>query len=389
MRSILFITNAYPDFNASYRGIFIKKMAGLLQEEGYDIIVVTPKIYRKSRYFENLDGIKTYRFPFFAGNRLLIEHETIPYLRMVLYYISGFLLSLYVLFKHRCKLIHVHWAIPTGLIGLWVRKILKQPFMVTLHGSDLRMALEKGGFLKRVFISVCRNSTHIQCVSEVQKREILALGLPENKISVIPMGVDQSFYDSGEERKVEAGDRLFTVLSNRNLMPIYNVSLLIRAIPMIIKEEPRTKFIIAGDGSEREALEREARDLTLHQHIKFLGRIPHKEMPLLLAKTDIYVSTSLYDGTSVSLLEAMSAGAFPVVTAIPANREWIEDGKNGFLFPVNDEKILAKKILDAIHDKELIEKAKKLNQSLVKERAVWSVCIGKLKEIYEDQLSKK
>src|SRR4030043_1081217 len=115
---ILFLTNAYPDFDTSYRGIFVKKMATLLKREGYQISVVTPKIYRKSPYFEDGGGIKVYRFPFFARNKLLIEYERIPYLRMILYFISGFFLTLYVLFSHRCRLIHAHWAIPTGLIGI-------------------------------------------------------------------------------------------------------------------------------------------------------------------------------------------------------------------------------------------------------------------------------
>lgn len=382
MRSILLITNVYPDFDSSYRGIFIKKMAVLLQQEGYDITVLTPKIYRKSRYFEDHQGIKIYRFPFFANNKLLIEYEKIPYLRMILYYVSGFFLTLYILFKHRCELIHIHWAIPTGLIGLWVSKILKQPFMVTLHGSDLRMALEKGGFLKRVFISVCRNSAHIQCVSEVQRNEIERLGIESKKISIIPMGIEKDFREAGLRRKKKGQDQSITVLSNRNLLPIYNVSQLIRAIPLVLQEEPAIRFVIAGDGQDREKLQREAKDLEIEPWVHFMGTVPHEKMPDLLSEADIYVSTSLYDGTSVSLLEAMGAGAFPVVTDIPANREWIEDAKNGFLFPVHDEKILAEKILHAICDKELLGRVGELNRAIVEEKALWPVCIEKIKEIY-------
>ena len=68
-------------------------MASLLKTDGYDIAVVTPKIYKKSRYVEEQNGMKVYRFPFFSGNRLLIEYDKIPYLRMCFYYVSGFLLS--------------------------------------------------------------------------------------------------------------------------------------------------------------------------------------------------------------------------------------------------------------------------------------------------------
>ena len=156
--SVLFLTNAYPDFDSSYRGIFIKKMATLLRVEGYHISVVTPKIYKGSHYFEEQDGIKVYRFPFFARDKLLIEHKKIPYLRMVLYYITGFFLTIYAMFKNKCNVIHVHWAIPIGLIGVWIRSLLKRPLIVTVHGSDLRMALERTGILRKIFLYVCKNA---------------------------------------------------------------------------------------------------------------------------------------------------------------------------------------------------------------------------------------
>src|SRR4030042_3859395 len=131
--SILFLTNAYPDFRDSYRGIFIKKMAELLQGNGYELSVVTPKIYKGSCYFEEQNGIKVYRFPFFAGNKLLIEYQKIPYLRMILYYTTGFFLAIYAVFKNKCNVIHAHWAIPTGLIGVTVGLLLRKPLAVTIQ----------------------------------------------------------------------------------------------------------------------------------------------------------------------------------------------------------------------------------------------------------------
>ncbi len=349
-KSVLFLTNAYPDFESSYRGIFIKKMASLLQEEGYQISVVTPKIYKGSHYFEEQDGIKVYRFPFFARDKLLIEHKQIPYLRMVLYFITGSLLTTYAVLKNRCNLIHAHWAIPTGLIGVWVGMLLKKPIIVTVHGSDFRMAMESSRFLRRIFLYVCKKATHVNCVSEGMRKEIGQLGINGEKISSFPMCADDNFLEVGRKRKDNLNDRPFTIVSNRNLLPIYNVSLLIRAIPIILKEEPETKFLIAGDGPEKETLEREVKNLNINSSVRFLGRVPHEQMPNLLSQADIYVSASLYDGTSVSLLEAMASGAFPVVTDIPSNREWIADGDNGFLVPKENENLLAKKIVEAIRD---------------------------------------
>ena len=383
--SILFLTNSYPDFDSSYRAIFIKKMAHLLQKEGYKISIVTPKIYRNSPYCEEQNGTRVYRFPFFARNKLLIEHQKIPYLKMIFYYISGFFLTIYIILKHRSELIHVHWAIPTGLIGVWAGKLLRKPVVVTIHGSDFRMATERSSFLTKIFLYVCQRAKQIMCVSELQEKEIQKMGIRQEKILTFPMGIDKSFLEVGRNRGGKLVSQSHIVLSNRNFLPLYNVSLLIRAIPTVLKEEPHTEFIIAGDGQEREALSREAENLNVRSFIKFLGRVPHERMANLIAQADIYVSTSLYDGTSVSLLEAMGSGAFPIVTDIPANREWITNGQNGFLVPIDEEKYLASRIIDAIRDPRLLEKVRIENLSIV-EKALWPANIEKIKEVYSKAL---
>jgi glycosyltransferase involved in cell wall biosynthesis len=203
------------------------------------------------------------------------------------------------------------------------------------------------------------------------------------------MGIDESFLEAGRNRGEKLNGQSHTVLSNRNLLPLYNVSLLIRAIPKVIMEEPDTKFLIAGDGAEKGALEREVENLNINSSVKFLGRVPHEEMPDLLSQADIYVSTSLYDGTSVSLLEAMGSGAFPIVTDIPANREWIVNGENGFLVPIDEERSLAEKIVEAIRNQDLIRRSRKKNFCLIKEKALWQVTIAKTKEIYKMVLDSK
>lgn len=385
--NILFLTNAYPDFDFSYRGIFVKRMATLLKDEGYSIAVVTPKIYKKSLYSQEQDGIKVYRFPFLARDKLLIEYRKTPYLRMLLYYISGFVVTMYAVLKKRCDLIHVHWAIPTGLIGVWVGKLLRKPFIVTIHGSDFRMATERSSFLTKIFLYVCQRANQIMCVSELQKKEIQKMGVKAEKISTIPMGIDITFLEAGRKRREKSNGESHMVLSNRNLLSLYNVSLLIRAIPKVIKEQPYTKFFIAGDGSDREDLEREADSLNLGSSVQFLGRLPQERMAELFSQADIYVSTSLSDGTSVSLLEAMGSGAFPIVTDIPANREWVVDGKNGFLVPVDEAEILANRILNAIRDRDLVEKSRAENLLIAEKKAFWPTNIRRLEAIYSGLLS--
>ncbi len=369
--------------------MFIEKMALLLKESGYEISIVTPKIYAKSRCVEEKEGIRIYRFPFFSGNRPLIEYERIPYLRMVFYYMTGFFLAIYVVFKHRCDMIHAHWAIPTGLIGVLGGAFLKIPLIVTIHGSDSRISTMRPFMLKKIFLYVCRKAKHIICVSEVLRRDIEKLGIEGDKISVSPMGVDEFFFMPLANRADNRMGQWFAILSNRQLQPVYNISLLIRAIPIVLREEPDARFIIAGIGSEREKLEKQVQDLKIGSKVQFIGWVAHEEMPKLLLEADIYVSTSLNDGTSISLLEAMASGTFPIVTDIPSNREWISDGENGFLVPINEERYLAEKILEAIRNQDLREGSRVKNFCLIKEKGLWSVTIAKTKEIYKMVLASK
>jgi glycosyltransferase involved in cell wall biosynthesis len=305
---------------------------------------------------------------------------------MILYLITGCCFFTYVLLKNGCSLIHVHWAIPTGLIGVIIGGLLRKPVLVTIHGSDFRMGTERSTFLRKLFFFVCKKAKHLSCVSEVMRREIEHNGIQREKISTFPMGIDEAFSEIGRNREKKARSQKCTILSNRNLLSIYNVSLLIRAIPFILSQEPDTRFVIAGDGPEREKLEQEAGNLRISSSVQFLGNIPHDKMANLLGQADIYVSTSLSDGTSVSLLEAMGSGAFPVVTDIPANREWIISGQNGYLVPVDEEKVLANRIIDAIRNQALLRKSRIENLSIVEKKALWPVSIWKIKEIYSQVL---
>ena len=358
-------------------------MAHLVKKNGYEISVVTPKIYKGSRYFENQNGVRVFRFPFMARNKLLIEYQKVPYGKMILYYISGFFLTIYVVLKYRCSLIHTHWAIPTGLIGALVANLLRKPLIVTIHGSDFRLAMDKSSFLRKIFLYVCKRARHLHCVSGLMKKEIEGLGIGGEKMSIFPMGVDGAFFEAGRNRQKKSNSVPLTILSNRNLLTIYNVSLLIRSIPMVLREEPKTRFLIAGEGPDRENLEKEAENLNLGGTVQFLGRIPHEEMPTLLSQADIYVSTSLFDGISISLLEAMASGAFPIVTEIPPNQEWIVNDQNGFLVPVDNEGVLTRKIIEAIQHRERLTKVCEENRKVVEKGAHWETIISKTAKIYE------
>lgn len=110
--------------------------------------------------------------------------------------------------------------------------------------------------------------------------------------------------------------------------------------------------MLAGDGPDRAAIESLIRELGIETVVTLNGRTPPDGIVSLLRSASVYVSTSITEGASLSLLEAMACGAFPVVTDLPGNREWINDPDNGFLTPVNDVDRLADRISTALKNDE-------------------------------------
>jgi glycosyltransferase involved in cell wall biosynthesis len=114
---------------------------------------------------------------------------------------------------------------------------------------------------------------------------------------------------------------------------------------------PDALFLLAGDGPDRERLEARAAELGVAERVRFLGR--REDVPQLLAACDVFALPSLYDGSSLAVLEAMAAGRAVVSSAIGGTAELIEDGETGLLVPPGDPAALATALRRLIGDEEL------------------------------------
>jgi glycosyltransferase involved in cell wall biosynthesis len=232
-----------------------------------------------------------------------------------------------------------------------------------------------------------KRADRVACNSEVVKKELILLGAMPDKILKIYQGINTSQFsprqaDEALKNKLRISG-LPTVICIRHLRPLYNVEMLVNAIPLVLKHTPQVRFVIAGDGVQRSYLENLAASLGASQNINFVGYVLHDELPGYLASADIYVSTSLSDSASLSLQEAMACELVPVVTDLPGNREWINDGENGFIVPQNDHQALAEKIIYLIDNSEIRAKFGKMNRKMIEERAEYDKEMGKVEKLYE------
>ncbi len=120
-----------------------------------------------------------------------------------------------------------------------------------------------------------------------------------------------------------------------------------------IAEVPDAFFLLAGDGPERARLEARAAELGLAERVCFLGR--REDVPQLLAACDVFALPSLYEGSSLAVLEAMAAGIAIVSSAIGGTEELIEDGRSGLLVPPGDAPALAAALRRLLGDPSLRE----------------------------------
>jgi len=113
-----------------------------------------------------------------------------------------------------------------------------------------------------------------------------------------------------------------------------------------------------------------------------IGRVPNTQLPAILNCADVYVSTSLSDGTSLSLLEALACGLGIIVTDVPAIKEWVSED-NGILVRIKDIQGIITALEKYYADPGLAKKHGEKNIQIANDRADWNKNYEKLNLIYE------
>lgn len=278
--------------------------------------------------------------------------------------------------RFRPDIVNAHFIPNYGLIASLLGR---RPWVLSTWGSDVMTDPDKSSFHMWRTRRVLSGAAYVTSDAGVMTERLAALGVPREHILTFPYGVDTECFHPASSPP-DGGPRL---VSNRKLEPVYSVSTVIDAFAAVREAFPGATLTVAGDGSRRKALMARAAASPAGSAVTFVGGIDHDRMPALLREGHIYVSASLSDTTSVSLLEAMASGLFPVVSDIPANREWITQGENGILFPVNEPQALARAVIDAWQDPPLRDRARQANLKLIRARGRWSESMRAVHELFD------
>jgi glycosyltransferase involved in cell wall biosynthesis len=171
----------------------------------------------------------------------------------------------------------------------------------------------------------------------------------EAKVKIIYNGIDTEYFKPSKTKsllrsQIGLQDSNFVITIVANLYKIKGVEYFIRAASLVAQEVPESKFIIVGDGAEKDGLAELAANLGISEKIIFTGNIYNTKD--YLATSDVYVCSSLSEGFSNSILEAMAMGLPVVATDVGGNKEAVVDNESGFLVPAQDYQGIASKIIE-------------------------------------------
>ena len=238
---------------------------------------------------------------------------------------------------YRIDVVHVH-------SGCWHKAALAARFcgvrnvIYTEHGRifpDSRAVM----LLDRLYAPLTK---HVVAVSTNLAAYLCSeVGISEKKISVIINGIDVERFQIARIPMVTTDNIHIGIIAR--LAPVKNIATLVQAMAIVHQHNPQLLLSIIGDGPERDFLESLVSELGLSSVVTFHGF--RRDIPEVLREMDIFTLSSLSEGTSITLLEAMASGKPVVVTNVGGNPAIVEQGVNGLLVPAAEPDSLAQALL--------------------------------------------
>ncbi|WP_024326779.1 TIGR04063 family PEP-CTERM/XrtA system glycosyltransferase [Thioalkalivibrio sp. AKL19] len=254
------------------------------------------------------------------------------------------------------------------------------------HGLRYRMTR---GFESYVF----RRVDHVTTICEGLRRDIVARGIPQDRVTVIPNAVDAEAFRLGGAPDVELKAQLG--LANARVLGFIGsfyayegLDLLLEAFPRIRAQAPDVRILLVGGGPQAERLQEQARRLGIADQVVFAGRVPHDQVQRYYDLVDLLVyprhSMRLTElVTPLKPLEAMAQGRLLVASDVGGHQELIRHGETGWLFPADDPGALADTVLDTLAREPEWDAVRAAGRRFVEQERTWARSVARYQAIYE------
>jgi glycosyltransferase involved in cell wall biosynthesis len=256
-----------------------------------------------------------------------------------------FVRACWILITRRVDVIHVQDALQSPL-GAVLKLLFRKPLTVVVHGLDISF---DNGLYQRVVPRALLRADHIFGISRAAGDEVVARGVPADRVSCVPLGITDDLYDpdhgSARERvlkEARLSESRRIVLSTGRLVKRKGVSWFVDAVlPDLVRADEQIAFVVSGDGPERPAIEQAVERRGLHDHVRLLGRTSDTVLRDLYNGSDVFVMPNIrvpgdMEGFGRVLLEAALCELPVVATGIEGIVDAITDGENGTLVADDD-----------------------------------------------------
>lgn len=301
----------------------------------------------------------------------------------------------------RPHLIHAHSPVLNALPALWVGRLKHIPVVYEVRAFWEDAAVDHGTgrewgpryrATRALETYALKHADHVTTICEGLKTDIVARGVPEARITVIPNAVDIGEFRYGtpvdETLKRELGLADCTVIGFIGSFYAYEgLELLIEALPRVIARRPDARLLLVGGGPQDEALRVAVRAAGLQDKVVFTGRVPHKEVQRYYSIVDVFAyprhSMRLTElVTPLKPLEAMAQGQLLVASDVGGHRELIRDGETGLLFKAGSSDALAETLLRMLDSAERWPEIRQRARAFVEGERVWSKSVARYAPVF-------
>ena len=318
---ILVLIHEYPPVGGGGGHVALDIASGL-KKRGYEIVILTSHFGDLPKE-EIANGMRIIRVP-----SLRREAFRASFLSMAAYIASGLWACLRLTKEWRPDIVHVHFAVPGGVLAWAFSRLTKIPYILTAHLGDV-----PGGAPEKTDKWFCwifplthriwRDAKRVVAVSEFTRQ--LALKHYDVDVDVIHNGVDLSLFSAGE---IEVNTPPRIVFAGR-FAEQKNPLQIVRTLT-ILKDLP-WQCVMIGDGHLGETIKAEVQANGLSERFLFPGWIRPEEVQAWLSKSDILFMPSLSEGLPVVGVQALAVGLAMVVSNIGGFVDLVDEGENGFL----------------------------------------------------------
>jgi glycosyltransferase involved in cell wall biosynthesis len=207
-----------------------------------------------------------------------------------------------------------------------------KPSIMSAWGDDILILPKQSKIIHYLTKKAILSADLVYAVShDIENHIIKDFGIPRERVKYLPFGVDTDVFAPPTIRLYDK--QTIDVYCNRGYFPVYDIPTLIRAFALAHSKNKQLRLVLKKYGPEEDNIRELVASLKLDDVITVGKNTPHNDIYKDYQTYDIFATTSVSDGTPVSLLEAMSAGLPCVATRVGGIPEWIRHDVNGKLVP--------------------------------------------------------